>query len=199
MRGRGDCSCACESLGDFPPIYGGRDFPPINPEAPSPNISPFLALDSIGPDQIREMDPRKLRLFGIKVYRSTDQTTIGDSTTTAVTFNAVSFNEGFATPGATFTTVTIPFTGVYELIGQVEWNTIAAGDYAVWFYVNAAAKEGTATRSTSIFARQNISAVRRMTAGDTVGLRVRQETGGNMDLQGAEEDLALTVILLGFI
>lgn len=183
-------------MSDFPPVRPFGEWPPIEPQAVDTRDSTVIPDGSIGDAQVDSLSVRKLRGIGIKVYRSSAQT-IADAAEDDVDFNTVDFNEGFTAPTGTFSTVTVPYDGVYLLSCTQEW---ASADDAVfaWLYVNSTKYEGDSRSSDTdaLTVRVSLTAVRRLTAGDTVGVRVYQTTGANRDIAAGSSDNTLTVVFL---
>lgn len=183
----------------FRPVRPGinKPWPPFEPAPFDPRISTVIPDNSIEDHHVRSISPRKVKLVGIKVYRSSDLT-VADVTTTAVTYNTTSYRSSFVAPAATFTTVEVPYTGVYLLQAAIEWDANGTNNRVAWFNVNGTQYEadtrlGTATNPT----RVTVFATRRLTAGDDVGVDVRQNTGGPLDINGGEATNSLSVVLLG--
>lgn len=187
--------------GGFRPLRKLDQFPALNPYPFDPRLKTFNAEQSIESQHIKSVDPRAVKNIGIKVYRSSDQTGVVDSTDTDVVFNTVAVNQGFVAPtAATFTTVSIPYPGLYEISGLCEWAVTGLSyDGALWIAINSSKKEGSSQAGNRIRVRNNVSAVRRLSEGDTVGLVAQHadSAAANRTLQGGEDNLALTIIFQG--
>lgn len=188
---------------DFRPVREFGEWPVLEAQPFDTRASTFIPDLSIDTSKVRELSAERVRGIGIKVYDangSASNTAIVDSTDTSVNFTTVDFAEGFDSPtGATFTTVTIPRDGVYLCIGTVEWNYAGVNaDTSLHFYVNGAKEEGVAARVGTIKPRNTLAVPKVMTAGDTLGLRVRHEdsVAANRDLEDGEFDCALSAIYL---
>jgi hypothetical protein len=151
--------------------------------------------------KISSVSPRKMQLIGIKVYNAAATNNIANTTVTAITFDTVSHSRGFIAPtAATFTTFKVPYTGVYILTANVEWAADVGGR-SVWFYINAAEGEGDSRTNdaASFSAKHAPSTTRLLTAGDTVGLRVRQSSGGNLAVTAGATTCSLAATYVGTI
>jgi hypothetical protein len=182
----------------FGPLRPGEpDFPAVNPIPVDPQVTGYIPPGSVSNAQLAfGLDVRKFQGVGIKVYRSTDQV-ISDATTTNVTFNTVLTRHGFADPGASFTTVTAPYAGAYLILSQEEWEANGTNRRLSWIYVNGVQRErdtrnGTASNTTGVA----LPAMRILAAGDTIGVQVRQTSGGNLNIIGGADSSSLTVIFL---
>ena len=189
---------------EYGPIRPGgeQEWPSVNPESPKMQVAPFVPEGSITDPKIavRGLTPHKIAYVGIKIYRSNNQAGIADATDTSVAFNAIDFAQDVTRPtGATFTTFTIPFAGIWHMVGNVEYTAVDAGDYAIFLYINGAKAEGVTYRVTTMFPRTLVTAVRRMAKNDTVGLLVRHElaAAGNKTIAGGVENCQLTAIYHG--
>jgi hypothetical protein len=185
----------------FRPVRPFKDWPSFEPKAFDPRDATFIPSSSISDEQVNRISPRKLRLVGIKVYNAAASNSIATGTDTTVTFDTASYAQGFNEPsGATFTTITVPFDGVYQLIADVEWAAGTMGR-SVWFYINSTKTEGD-TRSSdadSIAMRASLTTARVLIAGDTLALRVWQNSGGNLSVNTGESNCALAANYLGAI
>lgn len=180
----------------FPPVRPYRQFPAVNPKTFDPRESIFIPDLSVDDAKIEEMSPRKLRGIGIKVYlAAAAQEITAGAAGEDITFDGIVFNEGFAPPGATFTTVTIPYAGVYDLQAAIQWESDSNGNYRkVFFEVNGTEVEGD-LRVPINSTRCTLSATRRLSAGDTVGLHVEHDsTTDPLEMTNGEDNCSLTVI-----
>jgi hypothetical protein len=187
---------------DFAPVRPFGEWPSLEVVSTDTRQSLYIPDGSIHDRHIADVDPSKIAMRGIKVYNAAAANSIANATDTTVNFDTVSFVNDFDSPTGTFTTVTIPRDGIYLVIGTIEW---AAGDKArsVWLYVNSAKKDGDSRSSDadSMATRQTITSARKLTAGDTVALRVRQNDSGlgAISISTGEDNCALTVLYLGVI
>lgn len=177
-----------------------NEWPPLNPEPLDPTEYPFIPDQSISAaNLVGEIPPEKLQLRGIKVYRSTAQS-LSDTVEADITFDTTSFNVGFTDPGASFTTITIPVDGVYDLVGQLEIAFSGANvDGTLWLYVNGGKHEAASARNNAQRLRLNVKAVKSMSAGDTVGLHCVQASGASRNTATGEIDIALTAMFRGTV
>lgn len=186
-------------MADFPPIRPfDQEFPSVNPTPTPFQRYTLIGAGAVGNDQLANgIDPRKLQGVGIKVYRSTSQT-IADITDTDITYDTIVFREGFPDPGASFTKVTAPYAGVYLIVSQIEWGADVNNRRSSWIEINDVVTEGDTRNGT---AGQNtrvaLPAIRSLAAGDTIGVRVRQNSGGNLNVAAGEDSDSLTVMFQG--
>ena len=110
-------------------------------------------------------------------------------------FNTVVFNQGFAPPAATFTTISAPYAGIYLMQAAVEWANDSTGGRLVSFEINGTELEGERKRADNT-SRSTVTAVRNLAEGDTIGLHVEQDTGGDLDVVAGEDNCSLSVIFL---
>lgn len=183
---------------DFRPVREFGEWPALEAKGFDTRLSTFIPDNSIDTAKVRELDATRLTGTGIKVYNAAAANTITTATNTGITFDTTDFAQGFDTPsGATFTTVTIPYTGVYLALGNIEWAA-GAGGRNVWLDVNGTIEEGDGrTNDAGSFATKHVlTVVRRFTAGDTLGLEVRQSSGGNLAVATGDAECALTAVFL---
>lgn len=194
-------------MSDFPPVRPFGEWPPIEPQAVDTRDATVIPDESITTEKVAELSVTKLTGIGIRVYNAAAANSIANASDTTVNFDTVDFAKGFVSPTGTFTTVTIPYNGVYAVTAVIEW---ANGDMnrSTWLYVNSAKQEGdtrTAGNSTSadvsgvsLAQRQTISATRAYTAGDTIGVRVNQNVsgGGALSISTGSANCSLTAVFL---
>jgi hypothetical protein len=145
------------------------------------------------------IDPRKLQLFGAKVYVSANQAT-ADAVAELLVFDTAVFDQGALHTGSTWTVLTIPFDGVWSVIAQVTWESNSTGDRQVFLQVNGVNLDGCAhNRAAAVRTRQNVPVARRFEAGDTIGVSVTQSSTGNLDVIGGENNASLSAVFMGSI
>jgi len=175
-------------------------WPEVNPTPFDPRISTYTPESSISDSKVSDVSVRKITGIGIKVYRASTQS-ISDNTITAVAFDTTSFNEGFPTPtGATFTAITLPYTGVYTITQLTQFATDPDGTRDVGLDIDAGGAifyDGCRLDATSGGVWRNSTVtVRRMTAGQTIGTLVRHTAGAALNLSGGEDDNGLTILFM---
>jgi hypothetical protein len=197
-----DWDSAPGSSGDWPPVVPGTpqgdDVTNVTNSVAVPDLSittDKLAAGAVTDDKVTSVGVAKLVGVFIKVYRSTDQTIATGNTGEDITFNTVTFNQGFAAPAATFTTVAIPVTGIWLLTASVQWANLDTGGRASTFYINAAGVEGSRVKANNT-SRQTLQAVRLLTAADTLGLHVAHDVGSATTVTGGANTLNLSAVLL---
>lgn len=174
-------------------------WPVFQPTPFDPRTSTYIPDQSVFDSHIVSISPRKVMNVGIKVYRSTDLT-VADITTGNITYDSVVFRNSFSDPGTSFTTVTIPYGGIYLLQAAIEWDANGTGNRIAWFDVNGTDVEadtrlGTATNPTRI----TLTSIQQLAEGDTVGVDVRQNSTGNLDINGGATTNSLSIIYMGAI
>jgi hypothetical protein len=174
------------------------EWPASNPTSQSADTYAFIPDGAVSDSHISDVSATKVRTFGIKVYRSTAQS-IPDDVTTNITMDTVVFNQGFASPGASFTSVAVPRAGLYLIVASSAWATNATGNRRTHIMLNGVAAERD-RRATSGETPVTVTAGRLLDAGDTVGISGHQTSGAALNFGGtAEDDSSLTVILLGTV
>lgn len=182
---------------DFrPPRPPAGDWPILNPQTQDVNVTPLIPTNAISSDMVRDLSVLKLQGIGIKVYRSTNQT-IATGTPTDITYDTVIFNRGFQDPGATFTTLTVPFDGVWEIAAALEWGSNATGYRDARLTVNGSIVERDSRNATNGIATcVSLTVIKRLTAGDTVKMNVNQNSGADRTISGTEDGNSLSLALL---
>ena len=180
---------------DFQPVRPFGEFPPLEAKGFDTRTSTFIPDGSIDTSKVRELSVLRMRGIGAKIYEANAQTIAASATEATVSFDTTLFYEGMDAPASDL--ITIPYNGVYLLSANLEWAG-AAGETFAWFYINSAKKEGHAqSDASSVTTKVALTTVRRMTAGDTVGVRVKQTNGvATRDIGGGEESCSLTVVFL---
>lgn len=192
---------------EWGPVRPFGEWPVINASPADTRESIVIPDGSIDTEKVSELSVTKLTGIGIRVYNAAAANSINASSDTTVNFDTVDFAEGFDSPTGTFTTITIPYSGVYAVTAVIEW---ASGDMSrsVWLYVNSSKKEGdtrTAGDSTAadvsgvaLAQRQTVAATSVYTAGDTIGVRVRQNisSAGALSISTGSANCSLTAVLL---
>ena len=186
-------------MSDFQSVFAEDEgeWAPLNPKPADTRVVPRLPSGSVGDGEIAPgVSPRKLAGIGIKVYRSTGQN-IADVTTTSITYDTVVFNESFADPGASITDIVVPYSGVYMIVSQVEWEASATNRRQSWITINGSPTEGDTRNGTaSQLTRVALPAIRRLTAGDTVGTDVRQNSTVTLTISAGEDNNSLSIVFL---
>jgi len=127
-----------------------------------------------------------LPFSGALITRTTTQS-INDSTETAITFTAETFDVGGYWDAGAPTRLTIPTTGYYIFGGQVSWATNTSGIRDAKLFVNGSVINiETRNPVTGAFAIHHIVTVRSLSATDYVELYGRQTSGGALNLQGTQ-------------
>jgi hypothetical protein len=106
--------------------------------------------------------------------------------------NATNTNIGWTTTATgSASAVTLPETGVYFFTGRVTWSPNSSGTRYLILYSNTNGAldqaENQPVNNTNNFA-QTLTCIRTLTAGDTVALRVRQTSGGSLDVIATSAD-----------
>ena len=144
---------------------------------------------------------------GARVYRTAAQS-ISDSTDTAVTFPTASSSEPYDTDtfhdGASNTSrMTIPEDGKYHIDAGVEWQSNATGVRAMWLAKNGAATEYAKDRelnpTAGAQAHTQLSTDLDLVAGDYLEVMVRQNSGGALNVNGADRNTYFNIHRLGGI
>lgn len=188
---------------EWRPVRPYRTWPVFEAQPFDPRQSTFIPDRSVDDDKIRSVSPRKVDLIGIKVHNAAASNSIADATDTTVTFDVITYVQGVTEPiGATFTTLTVPYDGVYLMLANVEWVS-GDGERSVWFYLNSVKIEGDTRESSTAAAvvRVALGTTRRLSAGDTLALRVRQAqvVPGALSINTGEDNCSLALIYLGSI
>lgn len=182
--------------GDWPAIYGRkRDWPAVNPNPAELRTAVFIPGKSIQDHHIAErgLSPTKAALIGAKVYRNTTQN-VADVTDKDIPFNSTVWDEGgFVVSSSPFTTITVPFSGIYAVAVSIEWESNPTGTRIAWLVVNGTKREAVTTNGhgSGVNVRQTLSTLRRLTQGDTLGVTVRQNSGVSLAVQAGEDNCAL--------
>ena len=186
-------------MSDFQSVFAEDEgeWAPLNPKPADTRVIQRLPYGSVRDDEVGPgISPRKLAGIGIKVYRSTGQN-IADVTTTSITYDTVVFNESFADPGASITDVVVPYSGVYMIVSQVEWEANATNRRQSWVTVNGTAKEGDTRNGTAgQLTRVALPSIRRLEAGDTIGTDVRQNSTVTLTISAGEDNNSLSIVFL---
>lgn len=179
---------------DARPIRDYLEASPVNPQPFDPRSSFFLPDLYVTDQKVAGVSVRKVQGIGIKVYDSTTNATLNNTADT-LTFDTVAFNQNFQESGATFNFVTIPYTGVYTLTGLVEFESNSSGARTVGFEIDedTVIRGGARLPSTGVW-RLTWTDDRLLEAGQTVGVRVSQNSGATLDLSAGEDNQALSVI-----
>lgn len=184
--------------GGFDPVFPDEgEWPAINPLAQDTRVTPNIVAGSITNDKLAGgISPTKFQGVGVKVYNTAVEE-IADSTTTDLSsFDTVVFNQGFQAPSATAANpITVPFSGVYLIQLSTIWENNNTGGRTVRVTINGSTTEEDgrgANGTTGSF----LTAVRKLTAGDTVGKQVRQSSGGPLDVAAGEAENSIAVIFL---
>lgn len=183
---------------EFGPLFPDEgEWAPVNPTPTPPTNVSTIPAGSITDDKLAGgISPLKISGVGIKVYLSAaNQTITTGAAGEDITFDTVAFNQSFEDPGASFTTVSIPYTGVYLLQAAVEWSNVDTGGRTVIFEVNGTEVEGERKKANNT-SRSTVTAVRQLSAGDTVGLHVEHDVGADTDVENGEDNCSMTALLL---
>ena len=187
----------------LPPVPGGglgnpAIWPSINPTPP-----PHQAVPVQGPSRaikdkhIKDVSTRKLTAAGIKVYRSTAQS-VDDDTAADITYDTVEWRRDFSAPAASFTSVAVPYAGLYDITAMVEFAADADGYRAVDIEINTTAVEGIRQSATPALAWRGIlHTQKRLNAGDTVGVNVKHTAGAATNVTEGANKNSLTVTYRG--
>jgi hypothetical protein len=186
---------------EFGPVrpFGG-EFPPINPVSADPRVATEIPDGSITDSKVAAgISPKKLAMIGAKVYMAAAQAITTGSTGELLGWDTEVFDQGnFWTSGET---MAVPETGVYIIAAVVEFASDGTGEYRrAHIQINATDCEGATTKPlTGVATRFTITTVRKLTAGDTIGVRVAHDKGSNLNANGGEESAALSAVFLGAI
>ena len=180
---------------DFRPVRPFREWPEFEAQPFDTRASTFIPDLSVDTAKVRELSVRRVKGIGAKIYETNAQTIPASATEATVSFDTTAFYEGTDAPASDL--ITIPYDGVYLLSANLEWAG-AAGETFAWLYINSAKKEGDArSDASSVSTRVSLTTVRKMTAGDTVGVRVKQTNGvATRDINGGEDNCSLSVVFL---
>lgn len=180
---------------DFRPLRALDSWPRLNPEPFDPRTKTFIPEKSIEARHVASVDPKAIQNVGIKVYGAANQAT-ADTTPEDAEYDTVAFNQGFEDPGATFSTVTVPFDGGYDIYVSTEWENNGTGRRVVLIEINGSSVEGD-VRVANNTSRSAFSVFRVLSAGDTVGVNYTQTSTGALNVAGGEDDRSLTVMFRG--
>lgn len=142
-----------------------------------------------------------LTYIGVSVYKSAAQT-IANNTDTALTFDSEFFDtDSFHDTVSNTSRLTIPAGkgGKYALTGLLSWNGSSAGTIrAIKIYKNGSIlNQISQTNSTVDGAILPAAQVYNLVATDYLEIYVRQNTGGNLDVQGGTEKTSFQLSYLG--
>jgi hypothetical protein len=180
---------------DFRRLRNLEAFPQLTPYPFDPREKTFNAEGSIENRHIQSVSVDKIQTIGIKVYGANAQAT-ADATPENAEYDTVAGNQGFAEPTGTFSTVTIPRDGAYDIVVSTEWEANSTGRRTVLIEINGTGVEGD-VRMAENTSRSSVHAIRFLTAGDTVGVEYTQTSTGALDVNGGEDDRSLTVVYRG--
>jgi hypothetical protein len=123
---------------------------------------------------------------GVRVYSSTSES-FPTFTGQAVTFNKEAYDQSHMHSSAHSTRLVAPLTGVYDITGDVEWGSSAAGERDLWIEINGhsasiAAETTVAVNSGSNPTDQMVETQTRLHKGDYVELWGYQGSGSSLNL-----------------
>jgi len=122
-----------------------------------------------------------------RMSRSNAQT-ISNNTVTVVAFDTEDWDDNGSIVDLANEQLDIQDTGKYQLHATTDWsNSSATGDRAVGFYLSTGTILARTSRTGTTGHRNEISIshLASLSSGDSVELRVFQNSGGNLDLAGA--------------
>ncbi|HTB05460.1 MAG TPA: hypothetical protein VK806_00820, partial [Bacteroidia bacterium] len=117
-------------------------------------------------------------------YYAGATTTCPNSTFTALSFATKEFDDGTPTPNFNGTIYTAPSSGVYQFNAAVTFTpTIAAGNIVIYIIKNGSNWKTVDVPcvSTSIPISATISSILQLSAGQTVEIKVLQNTGASLN------------------
>jgi len=123
------------------------------------------------------------------LLNKTDTQSISTNTTTKVTFNSEVIDTDSACDTTTFT-VPSGKGGKYVLYAGVQYSVTSDGSYViVYIYVNGASYGKSINYSPNTAdLSENLTIVADLSAGDTVELYTRQNTGSSQTIKGASDE-----------
>jgi len=169
---------------DFRPVREFGEWPVLEAQPFDTRSSTFIPDLSVDNSKIRNVSPTKLDLIGAKVYRTTTQS-IDDATPTAISFDAEEFDAGDLWVSSAATKLTVPYEGIYSIVGYAEFAASATLTQArVYIYSNGAAivKQKFLPIGAAVTTEMPIPYVGRFSAGDYLELYVRQTDSGSAAL-----------------
>ncbi len=188
-----------------------RTFRPVRPLDPfdssaaipfDPRTPTFIPAESVASEHVRELNSRKLRLFGAKVYNSATQSIASDAAFHALTFDVAAWNQGGFWVSGTPTRLRIPFSGVYAITGFMAYAGAALGIRQARILLNGATGLGrykTATLGAGTGTEVSITTFQRLTAGDYIELEAQQDSGAGLNIQDGEDDNFFVIDFRGVI
>lgn len=184
---------------DFEPLRPDEgEFAPVNPIVPRVRTAAFTPDLSVTDDKVAYgISPRKMRLIGAKVFRSTNQS-ITSGSATAMSFDSEAYDEGgFWTIDAP-TRLTVPYDGVYALTLYADFNSNDLGDRRGTVNINgvvtiAVVRTPTVGRATALL----LTLTQRFTAGDYIEYAVTQTSGVALNVQSGQDGNFASIHFLG--
>ncbi len=180
------------------PVRPYRAWPVFEPQPFDPRQGIFIPEQSISNPQVHDISPRKLTGLGCKVYNSAAQA-IPTATPTFLTFDTERWDQGgFFNSGVSTSKVYAPYAGIYDVVAYAEFAASAVGNYrSIVMYLNAAG--GQNQLLVPIAGGSNtqvcVSTSYRLSAGDYLQVSVKQDSGGNLNVNAGE---ANNFLLLNF-
>lgn len=138
--------------------------------------------------------------------RRTASQTITTATTTQIAFDAEDFDTDTMHDTATNNTrITIKTAGVYLVTATVAWASNATGSRQAFFHLNGSNTTGTGPKAYASTAGvvgtpgDTITAIAPLAVNDYIELSVRQDSGGNLDVEGGDDyyKVSMSAIYLG--
>jgi len=186
---------------EFRPVRPFGEWPVLEAQPFDTRASTFIPDLSVDDPKIRNVSPTKIDLIGAKVYRTTTQA-IPDTTATAVSFDAEEFDQGDLWLAGAPTKLTLPYSGVYSIVGYAEFEAAAnTNERRIYIYSNGASiiRQKYPIIGAAITVEMIATYVGRFAAGDYLELYVRQDSGGNLNVNAGSDDNFLSAVFLGSI
>jgi hypothetical protein len=114
--------------------------------------------------------------------RASAAQTIGNSANTPLSFNTVvEYNSRYSTISTPATSIAVPVDGLYLAVGTATFAANATGTRQTWLTLGGADLGGSVdpAPASGVWSRQ-VSALKRLSATDTVVLNVFQTSGGDL-------------------
>lgn len=186
----------------FRPVRPLRPFDSTNPIPFDPRTPTFTPLQSIHDDHITDLNSRKIRMFGVKVYNSGTQSIADDGSYHDVVWDTAEFDQGDLWTSDDSETITIKYAGVWIITGYVAFAADVDGIRRLRLVLNGSTNLQTsmnpsmgAATETPVF----ISAPLLFDAGDTIKLQARQNSGAALNILGGSDDNFFSAIFQGVI
>jgi hypothetical protein len=171
-----------------------------------------LRRNSVGPAEVREsrlakvpkarladnvadraIGPSKIGLVPAARVESTTAVTTQSGVETVLSFDSELFDTAnLHAPSSDLTRLTAPVAGVYDITGQVEWDTIGGGSRLLLIRRNDGRRIGVSLipgATAANFVYQQVTTQAKLNAGDYVELRATQTSGSTIEIfKGGDEE-----------